>query len=151
MTPIDWIDELHEKYKHLFETYEGEVTDKSYYQSGQVLRGIEVGEGWKRHVKVFLETLEWHTKHNRRDDKDNVIKIFQIKEKFGDCRCYVTAPELINDMVQQAVARLEGKCSLTCENCGATGNYNKEKDFVEQISLDNSNGWISCLCNKCLK
>jgi hypothetical protein len=98
-----------------------------------------VGSGWKRHVEDFLESLDWHVHHNRKDDKDNEIKIFQIKEKFGRVRTYVSATDHINHMVQERVAFLEGQCSLTCENCGA----------LEHDILKNIGGWMSSTCKKC--
>lgn len=132
--------ELEEKYKYFFEQ------DKN----GDIVRGIECGSGWLNHVERFLKSLEWIATHNLHLSKSiNFglelsrwnIKIFQIKEKFGECRCYVNCHELIHDQVSAAVAKLEALCSVTCENCG-------------KLSYDviQSNGrWIYCLCSECLK
>ncbi|MDY0198404.1 MAG: hypothetical protein RBR68_11385 [Tenuifilaceae bacterium] len=125
---------LEEKYKHLFEQ------DKH----GSILRGIECGTGWYNHVEKFLESLEWirtHNLHLNNNDSEefHYISIFQIKEKFGECRCYVSHVSSIDNQVSEAVGSLTGKCSITCEKCGKL-----EYDCIK------SNGyWIYCLCSKC--
>lgn len=125
------IEELHNKYKYLFEQDE----------DGKILRGIECGEGWLNHVEVLLDTFQWHTIHNKKDDIDNDIKIFQIKEKFGQARVYFSSNNPnITDMLYEAVGRLEGKCEITCESCGKL-----EYDCIKT----GKNGWIRCICNDC--
>lgn len=129
---MEWYQELEEKYIQLFEVNS---------ETKKPIRGIEVGEGWAKHVENFLETLEWHRTHNKQENKENKIKIFQIKEKFGEVRAYLSAPDHINDMIEGAIGRLEGKCSITCESCGKL-----EYNCIERI-----NGWIVCLCQECME
>lgn len=148
-----WYSDLEQQYLHLFETYEGEITERSYYSKGQILRGIECGKGWKVPVEQLLKSLNFHLEHNctiQNPDKESKIKyikdpnasikIFQIKEKFGDVRCYVQAnSERLQRLVDCEVAKLEARCELTCEGCGAVG-----VDFISSRS-----GWITCLCPDC--
>lgn len=149
-----WSEKLEQQYIHLFEVYEGETTEKSYYKKGQVLRGIEVAEGWKEPTARLLKSLDFHLKHNctienpnKSSDKkyikdpDASIKIFQIKEKFGDARCYVQASNSrLQNLVDQEVAKFEARCEYTCQSCGAVG-----KGFIRNI-----NGWIHCSCDDCI-
>jgi hypothetical protein len=138
---MDWNDEvteLHEKFNHLFECRPND--------EGKMIpvRGIETGPGWKKHILNFLARLEWISANNRTAGINADFKIFQIKEKFGDCCCYVEAGKA-NDIqerqMQEEVARLEAKCSLTCENCGKL-----EYDVIKRV-----NGWIYCVCDECQK
>jgi hypothetical protein len=85
---------LEEKYKHLFEQD----------RNGSILRGIECGIGWYKHIEKFLDSLEWIRTHNLHLKNDNDeefhrISIFQIKQKFGECICYLTCDTSIKDQV----------------------------------------------------
>ena len=130
---MEWYTELEQKYIELFEVNP---------VNGMPVRGIECGKGWAKHVGSFLESLLWHTNHNKIEDKKNIIKIFQIKEKFGRVRVYLTCPEHINDMIQTALGYLEGQCSLTCEDCGRIGN-------PDGSELTPTEGWITYVCEEC--
>jgi hypothetical protein len=158
-----WQDKLHEQYKHLFETYQGEGGERSYYQPGDVLRGIEVGAGWQEWVEDLLRSLDWHTTHNKHipnpnhnpdeppygenslyidSDKDNVIQIFQIKEKFGVVTIYYGCDNpRIEQMVGETVGRFEGKCALTCEACGK----------LHKLGVSSVRGWLRNACPECLE
>lgn len=145
--------DLEQENIHLFEVYDGEVTERSFYSKGQILRGIECGIGWKKPVEQLLSALNFHLKNNcyiENPDKESSkkyikdpnasIKIFQIKQKFGDVRCYVQAnSERLQRLVDCEVAKLEARCELTCEGCGAVG-----LDFISSRS-----GWVVCLCPDC--
>ena len=150
-----WYSELEQRYIHLFEVYEGEETERSYYKKGQVLRGIECGVGWKEPVERLLKSLDFNLKNNcyienpdKSSDKkyikdpDASIKIFQIKQKFGDVRCYAQAnSKELQRHVDMCIAALEARCEYTCEGCGKVG-----KDFIRK----NAHGWIHCLCDDCI-
>jgi hypothetical protein len=148
-----WRSELEQEYIHLFETYEGEETENSYYKKGQVLRGIECGIGWKEPVIQLLKSLDWNLNKNcyienpdKNSDKKYIkdpnasIKIFQIKEKFGEARCYVQAnSKRLQELAELCVAKFEATCRLTCQSCGTVG-----KDFISKRGM-----WIVCLCEEC--
>ena len=135
---FDWINELHEKYYHLFETYQEEGTEKSYYQKGDILRGIECGNGWEEPVHNFLKTLQFYYENSLKQDEK--IQIFQIKQKFGKVRTYVSYPEHLQGSIENAIGRLEGECFLTCERCGE----------LHKTGVRKNRGWLVCLCDKCL-
>lgn len=156
-----WYDELHEKYKHLFWTYEGEVFERSYYAAGQILRGIEVSESWKWIVVKFLESIEWLTENRRympnpdynelvQAEENNrpfiegpkvEIKIFQIKEKFGDLRIYVDGyPKRIHGDIEYQIGKATARAELTCYGCGKITN-----------ELSKTRGWISFICPECME
>ncbi len=165
----DWIEELHVKYRHLFSTWEGDVTENSYYVKGQILRGIEVAEAWKWVVEKFPESLEWHRrnrlnvpnpdfKNESKDGKwvvppcleitleENVVKIFQIKEKFGQLRIYIDKclPHMNSDMdkmIAQAEARQTNSvnsCGKGCKLCRTIEreNWRKTKRIIRRDSKD---------------
>lgn len=52
---MSWNKKLEQKYIHLFDVYNGEETETSYYKKGDVLRGIEAGVGWKPQLRNFLK------------------------------------------------------------------------------------------------
>ena len=164
---MEWYKELEQKYIHLFEIFTGEELEGGYYKKGDVLRGIECGEGWKIPVEKYLATLEW-LRHNRchltnpdYDPKqstdwdkrinchtikikpeDNVIQIFQIKEKFGEVRAYTSGPGHMSDDLAHALGKLEAECYLRCQSCGA---------LHENGVLNSKSGWLHCLCTKCIE
>lgn len=154
-----WAKPLEEEFKHLFDQSE----------NGKILRGIEVGKGWERHVVKLLESFEWLRTHNVTIDNpdfdpkrqaevgweptnkasipkpegENVIKIFQIKEKFGDARVYWSCDNpRITNMIEAAVGRFEGKCEITCERCGKL-----QYDCIRNAK----SGWIVCICDECFE
>ena len=154
-----WIDEMHKKYHHLFATFEGEETDRPYYTKGQILRGVECSRGWKKWIEKFLESLEWLTENRRyiknpdynpdieesRTNKQYIegpkreLKIFQIKEKFGEIRVYMeNYPEDIKADIHEVIAKLEARTELTCYSCGKV-----EEDLIQ------TKGWISFICKEC--
>jgi hypothetical protein len=148
-----WYSKLEEENIHLFETYEGEETENSYYKKGQILRGIECGKGWVKPVEQLLHSFNFHLKNNcyiENPDKDSEkkyikdpnasIKIFQIKQKFGRVRCYAEANSIkLQKLVDEEISKLEARCELTCESCGKVG-----EDFIST-----RNGWVSCICEDC--
>lgn len=141
--------ELQTKYKHLFELYEGEESNFSYYKKGQVLRGIETSYGWNSIIETLLEKIEWIRTNNIYIQNPNYIsendysqakyiegpyhkiKIFQIKEKYGELRCYVSVESnssYIKLQIEKAISFAEGQASLTCKNCGSL--FNNSKDII---------------------
>jgi hypothetical protein len=127
----EWYKELEQKYIHLFEVNEDNIP----------VRGIEVSEGWKRITEELLERFEWIRTHNTHsnDGKEHIIKIFQIKQKFGSFVCYasVYGSECAKRQVDESIAYYKGKADYTCESCGKIGDHTKTK------------GWISVRCDEC--
>jgi hypothetical protein len=156
-----WVDELHVKYKHLFETYDGEGDGMYGYKEGDILRGIEVGDAWKEIVVRLLDTLEWHRTHNTYvpnpdyvpdpdnpysdtnpkylDGGPNMVQVFQIKEKFGKLRVSVKCAENIREGVEHAIGYAEGQSDLTCYSCGSVGRWEMS-----------TKSWMIRLCDKCV-
>jgi hypothetical protein len=78
---------------------------------------------------------------------DHVIKIFQIKQKFSDLRCYVTVTEdpqgIAKEQVGEAIAYAAGQARLTCEKCGRVGN--RDGTAPEPTK----GGWQVIMCDAC--
>lgn len=159
------IDEMHSRYYHLFETYEGEESERSYYKKGDILRGIETPPAWNWIVERLLESLEWIRTHNNyipnsnfNEDippsKDNPryipgpfhdIKIFQIKEKFGAFECYYKYngnEPFIKEQIEKAIGRAEGLAANCCAICGQLGDNGKPL-------TEKTKRWILHVCSEC--
>lgn len=100
------------------------------------LFGIECGDGWK---SLYQPIIDWIADYNEKnkDVPDFVpIQIFQIKEKFGQLRIYVSyEPEELSEMIGKA----ESESEKTCEHCGS------KNDVGTTI------GWISHFCRNCME
>lgn len=145
---------MEKEFIHLFELNE----------SGNPIRGIEVGEGFSIHVRKLLEYLDWHCNNNMAVDnpdydpskrvgegnypciltnKPNVIKIFCIKEKFGRVRVSWDCDNpRIHNAIIETVSEFIGKCSITCSRCGAL-----EYDIIKR----NEDGYFTSICVDCVE
>ena len=93
------------------------------------LFGMEHGYGWMGLTLPILKEVRLYNIKN----PDNMIKIDQIKEKFGSLRIYLSGePEYLYKMICKA----EYENGKTCEICGAKGTN-------EAI-----NGWYTTLCDE---
>jgi hypothetical protein len=115
--------------------YKEEFEDGTYYEiipTPYEDYGIECCDGWRPLLKPIFEYIE---KYNQDKDSQDLISIFQIKEKFGGLRVYVenSTPEL-NEIIRTA----EAKSLAVCELCG-------KSDNVGTVI----NGWISTRCYNC--
>jgi hypothetical protein len=163
-TEQDWVDNMHEKYGHLFEQNE----------DGAIIRGLEVGDGWKWVIDRFLEEVQWlrmnrlyisnpdftNEKALNKAGKmewivsptiqitleENRVKFFQIKEKFGELRIYLSSclPHMEMD-IEKAIAKAEARAGLTCIKCGCVGNSDGSRIKYT------TKGWTALLCDRCLK
>lgn len=153
--------ELEQKYIHLFEC----VTDN------MPVRGIECGPGWYDIIECLLERFDWLRTHNTyipnpeydpdddysnyADDRakvikpfinngPNEIKIFNIKEKFGQMRCHITVKgtDIAEQQAHEFIAFAEGQTQLTCEQCGRVGD-------IDGTPLTPTKGWINYICTNC--
>jgi ribosomal protein L37AE/L43A len=96
------------------------------------LFGIECGDGWKKLYEPIIEYIEEYNKDKKEEDK---IEIYQIKEKFGSIRIYLSH---YNDELRQMIDDAEEQSYYTCEECGK---YIK-KPIVEHH-------WIYPMCREC--
>lgn len=94
--------------------------------------GFEFGPGWNLLVEnMFLDMIKALKKasYSRR-----VLRIQQIKEKFGTLRCYYDAPISLKEIVDHA----ELLSAHTCEACGGIGRVQ-------------GRGWVRCICERCAR
>ena len=96
------------------------------------LFGFEISSGWMGLVQPILNEIKHWNETN--PDKPQ-IKIFQIKEKFGELRFYAdNCPDYIDDMISKA----ERESHKICERCGSATNVTTKGP-----------GWITTLCDDC--
>lgn len=74
-----------------------------------------------------------------------IIKVCQIKEKFGTLRFYYSLCEYNSDSekdreasnkIEQLIREAENRSEVTCEWCGKQGKLRRD-------------GWLICLCDEC--
>ncbi|MCL2185988.1 MAG: hypothetical protein FWB86_09085 [Treponema sp.] len=93
------------------------------------LFGIEHGYGWMGLTLPIIEEVRLYNKKN----PDNMIKITQVKEKFGGLRIYLSS---MPDYLQKMICKAEAESEHICEFCGARG---------KNIKI---NGWVWTLCGE---
>lgn len=116
------------KYPKIFNAVE------QYPLSPFPLFGFECDNGWYLLLDQLFGCIQGYIDNN---DHLNIRQVVatQVKEKFGTLRFYYNGGDnLIEGMVWLAY-RLSG---VTCEHCGTTDNVTQ-----------NTEGWISTLCDKC--
>lgn len=97
--------------------------------------GIECGKGWYWLLDNLLDSISTYIKNNPQLDIP-LVKIVQIKEKFGGLRFYYEGGD---DMIHGMVWFAEDLSYKICETCGST----------EEVSQ--TGGWIKTICKKCLE
>jgi len=99
--------------------------------------GCQCADGW---AEIILTAL----KDVAKVDSNKVMRIGQIKEKFGGLRLYMDYPhdggDMLYDVVNKITSQAEHDSYSICENCGS-------KDNVTQ----STKGWIRTLCKICRK
>lgn len=96
------------------------------------LFGIECGAGWK---KLYQPILDYIEEYNKDKEGDNKIEIYQIKEKFGGLRVYLSKK---TEELRQMINKAEAESYHTCEICGK----HIDKPIVEHH-------WIYPMCKEC--
>jgi hypothetical protein len=99
---------------------------------------FECGDGWN---KLIYDC----TKEIAKIDKNKIIRVVQIKEKFGSLRYYYQEQNHPNhilsnkdyDKINGIIFKYEKISAKTCEMCGRKG------------KIKSVNGWLACLCPKC--
>jgi len=112
--------EFYEKHKYLFELMH---VERPHYP---IRWGYEVGKGWIPIIEKFIEKLD-------EIDTDNVVRIFQIKEKFGTLRLYL---EHSTKEAERLVDAYETMANFVCEECGAPGEYRGGLSWVQTLCDD---------------
>jgi len=94
--------------------------------------GIQCSEGWKKIIEEFLTNLEILDTYNN-------VKIFQIKEKFGKLRIYLTnIPTEIENTVYELIKITEDESAFICEVC------------ARHSKIRTINKFLTTVCDKCL-
>lgn len=93
--------------------------------------GFCCGDGWEPLIRRLSEKLE--ALIAELPDDEGRPTAFQVKEKFGGLRFYMSSetPEM-----SAAIKEAERAAAHTCEECSAPGR-------------PRSGGWIQTLCDKC--
>lgn len=128
------------KYKHTYYKNKEltEIVDKDSIEiipwEPFELFGIECGKGWHKLLNPIFEYIE---NYNQEKDEEHKMRIFQIKEKFGELRVYLN---FYNEEVQKLINTAEDEASNTCELCGSK----------EDVGLAYE-GWLTTECHDCMK
>jgi len=98
--------------------------------------GIACGDGWFKLIYDLSDELERLIKKWRKANPKETYWpcAFQVKEKFGGLRFYMTFG---SEEIFSAINAAERKSFRICERCGKTGRPR------------NVRGWITTLCDKC--
>ena len=107
---------LHNKYPELL----GEQEDGEYRPR---VWGFEHHDGWN----VIVDTLCQSIQHRIKHAPGLVLKVTQVKEKFGELRFYYSGGD---DYIEGAVLFAELFSSRICEQCGQLGQKMKIKGWV---------------------
>jgi len=105
--------------------------------------GLECSEGWHPFIYELIKQLDKINKSNQNHKKYNpefeyvLIKVLQIKEKFGTLRCYISG----DDRAFGVVSAYEHLSQYICEYCGIT------KATADVKARGGS--WLKCLCKEC--
>jgi len=127
---------LVEKYPQLFQDYRKDPMYPMYY-------GIECGDGWYDLIDKTLARIQQEIDAYPEKDR-NRFKLFQVKEKFGSLRVYMS--ETVGEM-NKAVNDAYTESLVTCVWCGSQeGVTQNEHSFVRsmcpQCSVEYAkNGW----------
>lgn len=127
-------DEIVKKYKYMF----NHMSDSRY----PISYGFSCDDGWNKILENLITKIS-------EIDIYKVVRIFQIKEKFGTLRFYIefTEPQLpynniiidYSDDIYKLITETEKLSAITCERCGKTP------------AKVTGKGWIKTLCDECVK
>lgn len=124
-----------EKDKHLCESFPDLYADRNKSMRETCMSfGFSVGNGWYE-LLYFLSADLTKMINKLPIEERKKYKAFQVKEKYGSLRFYMTeyTPEM-DDRIHVA----ELRSLRICERCGEKGN------------LVESNNWYKVLCKKCI-
>lgn len=89
--------------------------------------GFECGDGWFSLLEDLLSKIY--------KEGLGLVKVLQVKEKFGGLRFYFKREGADSSRLEELVAEAEVKANHTCETCGKEGSLR-------------SGGWMKTLCDK---
>lgn len=122
-------DALRRDFPHLTADYGGDPS------TTPMSDGFAISDGWEPLLRRLLTEIE--TERLKLPAPETArVKLFQVKEKFGGLRVYLSGK---TSVMQSALDRAERESFGICEKCGATG-----EDVFSQGS-----GWVRTLCPRC--
>ena len=86
-----------------------------------------VGSGWHSLIDEVFDALE---------KKFSMVKIIQVKEKFGGLRIYT---DYLNDDFDKIIQNVSEKSFTICETCGAAGNL-RDGSWYRTLCETHANG-----------
>jgi hypothetical protein len=97
------------------------------------LFGIECGKGWYPLIQPVIDYID---DYNKDKDDNNMIRITQVREKYGSLRIYTNmyTPEL-----QELIDKAEIESEKVCEFCGS------------RKHLGTTLEWYITICYDCMK
>lgn len=103
----------------------------------------ECGPGWYDIIDslfIAIEDVLDESVHAYKNI-DRLLRVGQIKEKFGGLRVHLDYGDDITDSeyarMEEAIEKAEGESIRTCENCGKPGRLRVDR------------GWMRTLCDEC--
>lgn len=96
------------------------------------LFGFETDDGWFDLLWNLSDKLEDILKVIPEEDREDIV-VFQVKEKFGGLRFYMSCE---TTKMSQIISMFESLSFEVCEICGSPG------------KAQNNNGWISTRCEE---
>ena len=116
-----------ENTKILIETFPELFRKKEFY--------FQCGDGWFDLLHYTCRVLKSYAGND-----EAYIHFTQVKEKFGLLRIYIDCGCDANYQQAWGVTTMaEAASALICEECG------------ERSKLQNHSGWLSTLCDRCIK
>jgi hypothetical protein len=129
----DWRDVLVERYSSMY-------GDRKANPKHASMSYPSVGDGWR-------EILEELSNEISRIDRHKLVRVDQVKEKFGTLRFYFHVKQddeidhrALFNQIFAIVSEAEERSRGVCEKCGAPG-----------ALYGNDTGWLKVLCDDCRK
>jgi len=97
--------------------------------------GFPNGDGWFDLIYKASKKIEAIVSQMPIEERNN-YRAFQIKEKFGSLRFYMSTQ---NEEIDNIIREVEQESIKTCQQCGKSGEF---------VTI---NGWRQVLCSNCEK
>ncbi|KAF2655603.1 hypothetical protein K491DRAFT_423291 [Lophiostoma macrostomum CBS 122681] len=119
---------LLEDFPDLYPNRDPSITDYAPFQ-------FECADGWYNIIYRLSYQLASIIANDESLAGKNV-KVFQVKEKFGTMRFYMSR---YTNEVHEAIAKAQEESAKTCETCGVDG---------DGVGLK-TDGWVRTICEEC--